>query len=196
MYFINGEVYHIYNRGNNKQKLFFSNENYEFFANKIKKELTPVCDILCWCLMPNHFHLVIYANEYSVKEKIGFEGKTLQELSVRLGKLLSSYTRAINNQNGTTGSMFQQKTKAKILTRSKNVKDSDYLVNAIHYCHQNPLKAGLVKKIEDWPYSSFPGYCGIKEDSITNKQLLLDLTGYSLDTFYSDSYGRMEGFEF
>lgn len=106
--------------------------------------------------------------------------------------MLSSYTQAVNKQQGTSGSLFQLKTKAKILTGSKTVKDKFYLINAMHYCHQNPLKAKLVGKIEDWPHSSFPGYCGIKEDNITNKQLLLDLTGYSLDTFYTDSYERIE----
>ncbi|MBW7840900.1 MAG: transposase [Chitinophagaceae bacterium] len=195
MHFVPNEVYHIYNRGNNRQKVFFSEENYLFFMRKMEAQLIPFCEILVWCLMPNHFHLIISTNESSCKPRNSFGTGSVQELSYRIGIMLSSYAQAVNKQHGTSGSLFQLKTKAKILTGSKNAKDKDYLVNAMHYCHQNPLRAGLVKKIEDWPYSSFPGYCRIKEDDITNKQLLLDLTGYSLDTFYSDSYGRMEGFE-
>lgn len=195
MHFIQGEIYHVYNRGNNKQKIFFSEENYRFFIRKVRDQLKPVSDILCWCLMPNHFHFVIHANELSCKERIGFGMKSMQELPFRIGKLLSSYSRAINNQNGTSGSLFQQKTKSKILTNKKLNLDNHYLLNVIHYCHQNPWRARLVNKIEEWPFSSFPDYCGLRDDDLCNRQLFLELTGHSLDDFYKDSYGRIEGID-
>lgn len=47
-------IYHIYNQGNNHRKIFFSQENYLFFLEKIKTYITPYADILAWCLMPNH----------------------------------------------------------------------------------------------------------------------------------------------
>ena len=59
-------LYHIYNQGNNRQKIFFTRENYLFFLNKIKMHILPHADIVAWCLMPNHFHLMIYVKDVSV----------------------------------------------------------------------------------------------------------------------------------
>jgi putative transposase len=190
MNFLPNEVYHIYNRGNNKQKIFFNDENYLFFLKKIGAQIKPYCEILCWCLMPNHFHLIISANEESCKPRKAFGNSSIHELSYRIGILLSSYSQAVNKQNKTIGSLFQQKTKSKILSIKENPKSpDDYLVNAMHYCHKNPTEAGLVMKIEDWPYSSFLDYCGLRNGKLCNKNLLMELTGYNLDNFYDDSYG-------
>ena len=196
MNFILDEAYHIYNRGNNKQQVFFNEENYLLFLKKMHSQLKPYCNILCWCLMPNHFHFIVQANEASIKERSAFGGKAIQELSYRIGILLSSYSQAINKQNKTSGSLFQQKTKSKELTTAKNRnKGGNYLINAIHYCHQNPWRAGLVKKIEDWPYSSFPDYCGLRNGTLCNKNMLMELTGYDLKFFYNDSYNIIDGFD-
>jgi putative transposase len=63
MEFEPGHLYHVYNRGNNSQKLFFTPANYLFFLKKIKTNILPYADILAWCLMPNHFHLMIHVNK-------------------------------------------------------------------------------------------------------------------------------------
>lgn len=194
MYFIPHQVYHIYNRGNNKQRIFFSDRNYRFLLQKIETQLSPVCEMLCWCLMPNHFHLLIYATEKSCGERPSFGGKPMQELPFRIGKLLSSYSQAINKQNGTTGSLFQQKTKAKCVTPTGRDAPSvltgggnSYLLTCLHYIHQNPMKANLVRKMEDWQYSSFRGYMGMEMYLNCNQSLLLSLTGYDALTFYERS---------
>lgn len=195
MNFIKNEVYHIYNRGNNKQLVFYNDENYLFFIRKIRNQIAPYCNILCWCLMPNHFHLIISANEESCKERLAFGHKNMQELSYRIGILLSSYTQAINKQNKSTGSLFQQKTHSKSVTALKEQNmGGNYLINCMHYCHQNPWKAGLIEKIEDWPYSSFPDYCDFRNGTLCNKNLLMELTGYDLGNFYNDSYRIIEDF--
>ena len=62
MNFEQDHIYHIYNQGNNKQKIFFIKENYYFFINKIKTNVLPFADILAWCLTPNHFHIMAYVN--------------------------------------------------------------------------------------------------------------------------------------
>lgn len=183
MHYSPNEVYHIYNRGNNKQPIFFSDENYLFFLKKINDQLKPLCDILCWSLMPNHFHFIVSTKDKSCFERSTFGGKPMQELAYRTGVLLSSYSQAINKQNGTTGSLFQQKTKSKNLSFTKN-----YLVTCMHYLHQNAWHAGLVNKIEEWPYSSFLDYAGLRAGTLCNKSLLMELTGYDLQNFYRDSY--------
>ena len=197
MHFTPENVYHIYNRGNNKQPIFFDDRNYRFFLNKINKQLSPISELLCWCLMPNHFHLMVYATEKSCAEQSSFGGKPMQEFAYQLGVLLSSYSQAINKQNGTTGSLFQQKTKAKLVSgrgaqSDLNGKNNSYLTTCMHYIHQNPWKAGLVKKPEDWMYSSFNQYIGSGPFVNCNSDLLLSLTGYDMSTFYEDSYAVLD----
>ena len=59
MYFEAGGIYHIYNQGNNRQRIYYSRENYLFFIRKLRTHILPFADILAWCLMPNHFHLMV-----------------------------------------------------------------------------------------------------------------------------------------
>ncbi len=107
MHFIENEFYHIYNQGNNQQAIYFNDANYIFFIKKIRDQIAPVANVLCYCLMPNHFHVLIQANEKSVEERKSFGGKPMQELPYRIGMMLSSYSQAINKQNKTTGSLFR-----------------------------------------------------------------------------------------
>ncbi|HIF00597.1 MAG TPA: transposase, partial [Fuerstia sp.] len=55
-----GEYYHVYNRGSRKQRIFFDRENYLFFLRKVRKYIVPdVANITSWCLLPNHYHLLL-----------------------------------------------------------------------------------------------------------------------------------------
>src|ERR1700730_13303766 len=65
MHFEENEVYHLYNRGNDKQRIFFQERNYEFFLQKVKEEWLKYCEILNYCLMPNHFHFLIVSNAFA-----------------------------------------------------------------------------------------------------------------------------------
>lgn len=66
MEFAEGHIYHVYNRRNNLQTVFFSHENYLFFLDKLRKYILPHADVLAWCLMPNHFHLMIAVKQVEV----------------------------------------------------------------------------------------------------------------------------------
>ncbi len=59
----NDNLYHIYNQGNNRERIFFNRENYLFFLKKIRTHILPYADVLAWCLMPNHFHLLVYVRD-------------------------------------------------------------------------------------------------------------------------------------
>lgn len=180
MNLIPNEFYHIYNRGNNKQRIFFSDANYLFFLKKIRDQLSPVCKIISYCMMPNHFHFIIMATEKSITERSTFGGKPMQEFPYRIGILLSSYSQAINKQNKTTGSLFQQKTKAKILVERIGEHQENYLVNCFHYLHRNPLNANLVKELSQWHYSSYLDYAELRNGSLCDKKLFFSLTGLTL----------------
>ena len=92
MKFSPNNFYHVFNRGNNKQKIFFQERNYQFFEGKIKEYVCPHCHVLSYCLMPNHFHLLIYLGEQIGVSPLG----NMQILERKIGTLQSSYTRAIN----------------------------------------------------------------------------------------------------
>jgi putative transposase len=187
MYLLQDEFYHIYNRGNNKQLIFFNDNNYFFFLKKLREQISPCADIICYCQMPNHFHLIIRANEKTVAERISFGGKPMQEFAYRIGILLSSYTQAINNQNKTTGSLFQQKTKAKILCEEVEGKKEDYLEKCFFYVLNNPFAAGLVLSLNDWPYSSYLDYIELRNGSLCNKEILFQQTGLTAKDIISRS---------
>jgi len=63
MNFEKNRIYHIYNQGNNRKKIFFERKNYQLFKYKITDFISPYGDILAWCLMPNHFHIMLLVNE-------------------------------------------------------------------------------------------------------------------------------------
>jgi hypothetical protein len=99
-------------------------------------------------------------------------------------KLLSSYAQAINKQEGRSGSLFRQKTKAKLL----DDRDEDYPITCFHYHHQNPVMAGLVYNMEDWEFSSFREYFMGGNDTLCDIELAYALLDLSREFFYEESY--------
>jgi putative transposase len=151
--------YHIYNRGNNKQIIFFEEDNYSFFLNQFKKHVCPFCEVYAYCLMPNHFHFFIRIND-----KINFDSG--------IKNFFISYSKAINKKYNRVGSLFQGRYKASEIT------SDSYYTTIITYIHQNPVVAGLVNRMEDYKYSSYPAYLSDKQ-TILNKQEVLDWFGGS-----------------
>ena len=187
-------LYHIYNRGNNSQLIFFNHENEVFFLRKVRKELLPYCDILAYCLMPTHFHFMVYVKNTVLNLNIG-QTSSNHPLIKGISILLSSYTRAINIQEGRTGSLFQKKTKAKCLNPIKHnwknisTNKDNYAFNCINYIHQNPIKSGLIKLMENWEYSSFKDYIGKRNGTLCNKKLAFELIPFfEKENFYKLSY--------
>ena len=74
MHFEKNLIYHVFNQGNNKQPIFFERENYLYFLRKMRKYLRPNADILCYCLMPNHFHWLIVPKDSGVAEGTAIKG--------------------------------------------------------------------------------------------------------------------------
>jgi putative transposase len=192
MHFESGEFYHVYNRGNNQQPIFFNERNYLFFLKKIRKQLLPFSDIIAYCLMPNHFHFILRANDNGLKVRNTFGGKPMQEIAYRIGILLSSYSQAINKQNKTTGSLFQQKTKAKILSETDSGSRLSYFEQCFHYIHQNPKVAGIVNNLSDWPYSSYPDYAGLRNGTLSNNKIFYELTGMNAEDIIDKTINKID----
>lgn len=192
MKFEENNIYHIYNRGNNHASIFFDEENYLFFLQKLKKELTPYCKILAYCLMPNHFHLMVWVLPKGCEDitrpttQSGQTSGEMQVLTRKTGTLLSSYTRVINKQQNRTGSLFQQKTKAKCLTQS----GENYPKICFHYIHQNPLRAKLVTKMEDWEFSSFKDYVALRNGTLAEIKFCKEKIEIAItpEELYQESY--------
>jgi putative transposase len=175
-------TYHVYNRSN--EILFYNRDNYLFFLRKIRDHLLPYADVLSYCLMPNHFHLILTVNAEGVKYSEKKKREDMQLLSQSLGTVLSSYTQALNRQIGRRGNLFAHKTKAKILNDAKD----DYALNCFMYVHQNPNLAKLVERLEDWEFSSFPDYIGRRNGTLINKKLGLDIFQIAQSQIYELTY--------
>jgi putative transposase len=195
MLFLPQTIYHIYNQGNNRQPIFFTHANYLYFLRKMRTYLLPHVDFLAYCLMPNHFHWLVYARESACawldltkdpKKPV----PPRQQLSHQINIALRTYTRAINHQEHRTGSLFRQHTKGKdvgiqLLKTGRNKRtdlyfpdpDSNYGWNCFHYLHNNPPEAGLVKIATEWPYSSASDYAGLRNGTLCNQGLAKRLLG-------------------
>lgn len=182
------EFYHIYNQGNNKQAIFLDEDNYTYFLSLVEKLVVPKCDLVSWCLMPNHFHLLVKSNSESVKEK-SVGSLRLTELSNAIRVLQSNYTLAFNKRNYRTGSLFRPKFKSKLIDTTI---DDKYLRTCFHYIHQNPLKAGLVQRMEDWKYSSFNHYKERSVSGLTNVNIGASYLDLDMEFFYAESYKLLD----
>jgi putative transposase len=160
MKFIEGNIYHIYNRGINRRPIFFNKRNYQFFKGKMQEHICRYADLLAWVLMPNHFHFLLHANEDTCR-LLRLHPLPITTGSEGIRLLLSSHAKAIQRQEKLTGNVFQQKTKAKLV----NDGGWDYSTAAFHYIHQNPYRGGLVERVDDWEFSSLHEYATTSTNS-------------------------------
>ncbi len=151
---INGSYYHIYNRGNNRDDIFYETENYYHFLRLYDKYINPVVDTFAWCLLKNHFHLLVY-----IKTLAEINPKLLTYNTVKKPKVISAskqfshffnaYTQAINKRHHRTGSLFEKNFERKLVT------SESYFQKLIFYIHNNPVHHGFTDKITDYPWSSY-----------------------------------------
>lgn len=192
------QVYHIYNRGNNRRQLFYEPENYSYFLKKMRKYISPHCDLLGYCLLPNHFHFLVHANEetvlpYNPRIKLETDHQahplaSMSRFSRGLQLLLSSYAKAMNKRYMRTGSLFTQNTHFKMT--SNEAFEEDYSLLCFMYIHNNPVKAGLVQTPEDWIYSSYQEYLGLSKRPLCNLELGKELLSLDINGLF-----EFKGFE-
>lgn len=168
---IAGNYYHVYNRGNNGIDIFFDRDNYEHFLRLYHKYIHPIAETLAWCLMKNHFHLLVYIREehqilthllsYSTVEK-----PKVVDASKQFGHLFNAYTQAINKRYKRTGSLFEKPFERKHISSDK------YLQNLIYYIHNNPVHHGFVENIQDYPWSSYGSILSDKTTQLKRRTVL------------------------
>jgi REP element-mobilizing transposase RayT len=149
-------VVHVYNRGVNRSKLFFTLWNYDFFVTRMERFLPPSgIAILAYCLMPNHYHLLLQVHE--------------DRLSKAMQRMTMSYATSLNNVYRRTGPVFTGR------YRTVPVVSDGQLVHVSGYIHRNPVVGGMVEDPEDWPYSSFREYLGVRKTRWVSTDTILGL---------------------
>jgi len=163
--------FHIFNHANGFENVFKEAENYRFFLEKYQLHISPIAETYAYCLMPNHFHLVVKIRKREVIEelirnknnsmeentsKVQNFGRVLDNeiekfLSKQFANLFSSYTQSYNKVYKRMGSLFIKNFKREPVT------DKPHFFNTIVYTHRNPIHHGFCKGSEKWPYSSYPG---------------------------------------
>lgn len=172
---VNGEIYHIYNRGSEKRNIFTQLRDYKRFKQTIyyyqysgpkpRLSISPLksfqpdpskmlVEILCFCLMPNHFHFMV---------------KQLKDngISIFMSQLSNSYTKYFNTKYKRVGALLQGAFKSVL------VESEEQLIHLSRYIHLNPVVSGICKFPEDYPWSSFDEY--MNGESLCSTSLVLSL---------------------
>jgi len=134
-----GKTYHIYNQGNNGESLFKEATNYEYFLSKIEKYFLEFFDIYAYCLLDNHFHIVL-------KMMDDIDGDNAAQ---SISNCFNAYAKAFNKMYGRTGSLFRDR------FRRKEIKEEPYLRNVIAYVSSNAVHHGFKESVIEWQWSSY-----------------------------------------
>ncbi len=137
---VGGVCYHVINRGNGRARVFYKDRDFQAFVDLFE----PACErlpmrILAWCLMPNHFHLVLWPRG---------DG----DLSRWMQWLMTAHVRRYHKNHRTSGHVWQGRFKA------FPIQQDAHLLTVLRYVERNPLRAGLVRQAENWRWSSLPSW--------------------------------------
>ena len=133
-------VYHIYNRGNNGQALFIEERNYQYFLQLYTRHVHPAVETYAYCLLRNHFHLLIRVNP---------QGELGKAPSQYFANWFNAYAKAINKAYDRSGSLFERPFQRIEVTEER------YFVQLVIYIHLNPVRHGFVDEPGEWPFSSY-----------------------------------------
>lgn len=149
-----GAVYHIYNRGINKQTIFFNTSDYNRFMSLWEKYTEPIAYSYAFCIMPNHFHFMIRIKELTDLRQLPKvvelgESDIKYYISRQFSNLFNAYSRYFNLKYERDGKVFKERFKR------KEVLTDAYFTKLIEYIHTNPVKHGIVDDFKYYEYSSF-----------------------------------------
>ncbi len=149
------QYYHIYNRGINGEDIFKQEKNYFYFLEKYTKHVEPIARTYAYCLLKNHFHLVVciktekeIRNHFPQKAHSSIDKLVSQQFS----HLFNGYAQGINKTYFRTGGLFETP------FRRIHIDDEAYFTQALFYVHANPQKHGFIKDFRAYPHSSYSIY--------------------------------------
>ncbi|RMG61053.1 MAG: hypothetical protein D6722_20200 [Bacteroidetes bacterium] len=161
-----GKYFHVYHHAVGSENLFREHENYRYFLQRYADYVAPVVKTYAYCLMPNHFHLLVQVGEepdlmthLSILSEEGRQRpKVLDEqggilvhdfVMLQFKHLLNGYTQAYNKRFQRKGSLFLR------FLRRKEIEEMDYFFRLVFYLHHNPVRHGFCVNPGDWPHSSY-----------------------------------------
>ena len=152
--YLKGAYYHIFNRGNDKRDIFLDNSDFQFYLRRLITCLSKFeFSLICYCLMPNHVHLLLQQNSEVPSSKL-------------MSSLHTSYSMYFNMKYKHIGHVFESRFKQKL------IESDEYLIHLSRYIHLNPVEAGLVKKPETYKWSSYNNYLVNEEGLIDNSIIM------------------------
>jgi len=168
-----GAPHHVTQRGNRRQQTFFNDEDYQAYLALMSEWcLKYHVEIWAYCLMPNHIHLIAVP-------------QTKEGLILAIGEAHRRYTRRINFRKGWRGHLWQGRFASFIM-------EENHLLACTRYIELNPVRASLVNKPEDWPWSSAKAHISGKNCILVNTKPLLDIVNKPWKTFLSCDVGHSE----
>lgn len=133
-------IYHLVARGTGQQLIFVDDEDRLVFLGLLSSAIKDErAELFAWCLMGNHFHLLIHA--------------PLETISIIMQRVCRLYAVWFNEKTGRNGHLFQER------YRSEPITDDAYLLTVVRYIHENPQQAGLAAT-QEYPWSSYREYIG------------------------------------
>ncbi len=180
-----GEYFHIYNRGVNGEDIFKEQRNYHYFLQQYIIYCSDVLETYAYALLKNHFHLLVYVKENVLVPKHDGQGTIQLNASRQLSHFFNSYAQAVNKANNRTGPLFESPFERKLID------DDNYLTSLIYYCHFNPKIHEFVRDFKDWEFSSYNTI--LKNNNIfLSSQKVLDWFGEvaAFEKAHSDRYGE------
>ncbi|MBM3146006.1 MAG: transposase [Chloroflexi bacterium] len=171
--FLPDQYYHFYNRGNNRQAVFFERDNFLYFLKGLKKYVVPYVDILVYSLMPTHYHVLgrVKPPQTQNSEFLKNSEFLSAEVSRAMMRLGVSYTKAINKRFARVGALFQGQ------FQGKPVQTYEHLLNLCVYIHANPVKDGLAALPEDWEFSNYLEWMGLRAGTLVNREFIAENFG-------------------
>ena len=159
--FVAGGIYHVFNRGNNRKVLFEEAGDFECFMRLLKdgSSRESVC-LYHYCLMSNHYHLLVRSNE-------------MESLPRYMHWVQLGYARYFKKTYETTGHVFEER------YRSPRIAEESYYLQCGRYIERTPVKARMVKKAADYPYSSAAHYVRGRKDPLVTENLYYQAMGSS-----------------
>lgn len=157
--YLQGHYYHIYNRGTSKASIFREDENYFFVLKRIKKYRRELyLSLIAYCLLPNHYHFLVRQ-----------DGE--QPAGLLPQRVFNSYSKAYNKRYDHSGTLFEGPYKVVEVTTEAHLR------HLCRYIHANPVKHGLVQRLEEWPYSNYLEWIGARQGTLVDKEFVKDMFG-------------------
>ncbi len=155
---VEGGLYHLIARGNDRQDIFHSHEDRQrFLALLLKEKVRSPFFLYAYCLMTNHIHLLLERQAETI-------GSIMQ-------RVLGGYSHYYNRRYKHIGHVFQGRHKSMLCQSDR------YLAELVRYIHLNPVRAGMVTMPEEYPYSSHRAYLGLQPDDLTAIDPVIRLFG-------------------